>query len=350
MRPVKLFFICCMLCFCQTPDLHAQSSRPTKIDVAITDSPLMELIKTIEMQTDYTFMINTSINPEQHISVVVKQASIPEILDIALKGIPISYEIVGKQIVLKKAADTSQRNRLSGKITDSKGTPLVGVTVLIKGTSIGTTTNIEGKYSFVMDKPGGTLVISYLGYESQEISINNRTVIDIVLQDETHAIEDVVVIGYGTKNKTKIVGAVNQVSSETFENKAISNLGQALQGAIPNLNITFSDGQINRNATYNIRGTTSINGGNPLVLIDGVPGNLNLITPEDIQTVSVLKDASSAAIYGAQASYGVILVTTKKGESEKPRFRYSGSFGFSQPLKTPRILMDSKKYVENWLL
>lgn len=346
MRPVKLFFICCMLCFCQTPDLHAQSSHSIRIDVNISDSPLMELIKIIEARTDYRVMFNTSIDLEQHISIAVKQATIPEILDIALKGKPINYEIVGKQIVLKKAADTSQRNRLSGKITDSKGTPLVGVTVLIKGTSIGTTTNIEGKYSFVMDKPGGTLVISYLGYESQEISINNRTVIDIVLQDETHAIEDVVVIGYGTKNKTKIVGAVNQVSSETFENKAISNLGQALQGAIPNLNITFSDGQINRNASYNIRGTTSINGGNPLVLIDGVPGNLNLITPEDIQTVSVLKDASSAAIYGAQASYGVILVTTKKGESEKPRFRYSGSFGFSQPLKTPRILMDSKKYVD----
>lgn len=335
-----------MLCLCQTTDMQAQTSPSVKLDISLTDSPLMELIKTIEARTDYTFLINTSINPGQHVTVDVRQASIPEILDIALKGKPVDYEIAGKQIVLKKAVERFQARRLTGKVTDSKGNPLVGVTVLVKGTTIGTSTNAKGEYAFTLNKPGGTLVVSYLGYESQEISINNRTAIDVILRDEAHSIEDVVVIGYGTKNKTKIVGAVNQVSSETFENKAIANVGQALQGAIPNLNITFSDGQINRNASYNIRGTTSINGGSPLVLIDGTPGNLNLIAPEDIQSVSVLKDASSAAIYGAQASYGVILVTTKKGESDKPKFRYSGSFGFSQPLKTPRILMDSEKYVD----
>lgn len=338
--------MCCMLCLCQTTDMQAQTSPSVKLDISLTDSPLMELIKTIEARTDYTFLINTSINPGQHVTVDVRQASIPEILDIALKGKPVDYEIAGKQIVLKKAVERFQARRLTGKVTDSKGNPLVGVTVLVKGTTIGTSTNAKGEYAFTLNKPGGTLVVSYLGYESQEISINNRTAIDVILRDEAHSIEDVVVIGYGTKNKTKIVGAVNQVSSETFENKAIANVGQALQGAIPNLNITFSDGQINRNASYNIRGTTSINGGSPLVLIDGTPGNLNLIAPEDIQSVSVLKDASSAAIYGAQASYGVILVTTKKGESDKPKFRYSGSFGFSQPLKTPRILMDSEKYVD----
>jgi len=335
-----------MLWLCPTAELHAQAAASVKLDISLTDSPLMELIKTIEARTNYTFLTNTSVNPEQSVTVVAKQASIAEILDIALKGTPVDYEIAGTQIVLKKAAGRPQTRRLTGRVTDSKGNPLVGVTVLIKGTAIGTSTNVKGEYAFTSDKLGGTLIVSYLGYETQEIGIGSRTAIDVVLQDDAHAIEDVVVIGYGTKNKTKIVGAVNQVSSETFENKAIANVGQALQGAIPNLNITFSDGQINRNASYNIRGTTSINGGSPLVLIDGTPGNLNLIAPEDIQTVSVLKDASSAAIYGAQASYGVILVTTKKGESDKPKFRYSGSFGFSQPLKTPRILMDTEKYVD----
>ena len=184
--------MCCMLCLCQTTDLHAQTSSPVKLDISLTDSPLMELIKTIEAWTDYTFLINTSINPEQHITVVAKQATIPEILDIALKGKPINYEIAGKQIILKKAAGQPQVRRLTGKVSDSKENPLVGVTVLVKGTTIGTSTNVRGEYALTLDKPGGILVVSYLGYESQEISINNRTSIDVVLQDETHSIEDVV--------------------------------------------------------------------------------------------------------------------------------------------------------------
>lgn len=336
--------------------IYAADSYAQRTHLTIRENKieLGELFKKIEQQTDfYFFYSNNQINKHTKVSVDVKDKTIFEILDIVLNNTDIAYQVNDKAIVLstKGQSDFKIENqqqvkrRITGKVVDEGSDPIIGANIIEAGTTNGTVTDIDG--NFVLDvTDGATIRVSYIGYLEQEIVTSGRTTFNVMLIEDMKALEEVVVIGYGTKNKNQIVGAVNQVTSETFSNKAVSNVGQALQGAIPNLNISFSDGQINRNASMNIRGMTSINGGSPLILIDGVPGSMNLIHPEDIASISVLKDASSAAIYGAQASYGVILITTKKGESEKPRFRYSVNAGFGQPLKTPKVLMDGIQYVD----
>lgn len=239
-----------------------------------------------------------------------------------------------------------QQMTISGTVIDESGFPLVGAVVKNNATGDYSTTDGRGRYSLTVKSSSDVIEVNYLGYKPYEAMAGTQSNLEIVLVEDSQLLEETIVIGYGSKNKTKIVGSVNQVTSETFADKAIMNVGQALQGAIPNLNITVTDGKLNRNPTYNIRGLNSINGGSPLVLVDGVQGDINLVAPEDIESVSVLKDASSAAIYGAQASFGVILVTTKHGDSEKPKFRFTSNVGFSQPLKTPQLLMDGIKYAD----
>lgn len=335
-----------------TDKSFAQSAKMT---FDLRNSTIKDVLELIEKKSEFTFMFeNSMIDVDAKVDISAKEESVEIILDRLLNK-NLEYRIIGKQIVLfaaesnaSKVSDVEpqERRNVSGKITDMSGSPLPGVTVVVKNYKQGTVTNANGNYSLTSIPKDAILVFSFIGMKTQEVNVGSKTVINIVLGEETVGIEEVVVIGYGTKNKSKVIGAVNQVTVESFTDKAVTNVGQALQGAIPNLNITFSDGQINRNASFNIRGFNSINGGSPLILIDGVPGNINLISPEDIESVSVLKDASSAAIYGAQASYGVILVTTKKGITDKPKFRYTSNFGFGQPLKTPRILLDGIKYVD----
>lgn len=235
---------------------------------------------------------------------------------------------------------------ITGSVRDNKGQPLEGVTVAESGTTNMVYTNSTGNFSISVATGSVSLVFSSVGFASQTVPLSQRTTLEVQLVIANEDLGKVIVVGYGTKAKNKVVGAVTQVGSEAFKNRPVTNLGQALQGVIPNLNISFGDGQIGRAASFNIRGFNSINGGTPLVLIDGVPGDINMITPEDIETVSVLKDASSAAIYGARASFGVILITTKNGKKGKTRVRYTNNFGNSQPLRTPKTVGDPLQAAE----
>lgn len=238
-----------------------------------------------------------------------------------------------------------QNQTVSGHITDAdNGVPLAGARIEVKGTSIMTSTNEEGAYRLDLPERAAVLLVSYMGYRSTEVTIRGRVTIDISLVSDARALEDVVVVGYGTQSKTKVTGAVNQVGAEVFKNRPIVNLAQGLQGAIPNLNISFGDGQLNRGGDFNLRGFTSINGGSPLILIDGTPGEINQLNPEDVESVTVLKDASSAAIYGARAAFGVVLVTTKKGQSGKPQIRYTNNFGTGSPIRIPRVYLNSLEH------
>jgi TonB-linked SusC/RagA family outer membrane protein len=325
-------------------------SQATKLTLKMSDSKIIEVLDAIEEQSEFFFLFNQKlVDVERKVDIDVQGKSIDFILQNLFAGTNVNHMVLDRQIVLttfKEELLPQQQPAVSGKVTDTGGLSLPGVTVVVKGTTQGTVTNADGEYSLSNIPEDATLVFSFVGMRTQEVVVGEQRNINITMEEETIGIEEVVAIGYGTKNKNQIIGSVNQVTAETFKDKAVTNIGQALQGAIPNLNISFSDGQINRNASINIRGFTSINGGSPLILIDGVPGNINLISPEDIESISVLKDASSAAIYGAQASYGVILVTTKKGKTDKPQFRYTSNYGFGQPIKTPKILMDGQKYVE----
>ncbi len=212
---------------------------------------------------------------------------------------------------------------LTGTVTDANGEPLIGVNVLIKGAGAGTSTDIDGRFTLDDVAEDAILVISYVGFQTQEVPVGGRTVLNIVLEEDTQMLDEVVVVGYGTQKKVNLTGAVGTAGSEVLENRAITSLGQGLLGVVSGLNINYNSGNPNESADFNIRGFESISGGEPLILVDGIPMDVERINPNDIESVSVLKDASSAAIYGARAAFGVILVTTKKGQQGKLNVNFS---------------------------
>ncbi len=212
---------------------------------------------------------------------------------------------------------------VTGIVTDTEGEPLIGVNVLIEGTDIGTSTDYEGRFTLYNVSTDAILVFSYIGYQTQSFAVDGQTDISIVLEGDSQLLDEVVVVGYGTQKKVNLTGAVGTAGSEVFENRAITSLGQGLLGVVPGLNIDYNSGNPNEGADFNIRGFESISGGEPLILVDGIPMNVERINPNDIESVSVLKDASSAAIYGARAAFGVILVTTKKGQQGKLNINFS---------------------------
>lgn len=242
----------------------------------------------------------------------------------------------------------SQQSSVSGKITDSSGFPLPGVTVVVKGTTQGTITDANGEYTLTNLPANATLVFSFVGMKAQEVVVGSQTSISLALEEETIGLEEVVAIGYGTQKKVNLTGSVSNVTSDILENRPITNVGQGLQGEISNLNVTPNSGAPGQGASFNIRGTTSLSGGGPLVLVNGVSMDINQINPQDIDNITVLKDGASAAIYGARAAYGVILITTKSGKaSTKPLISLTTNFSSNSPTR----LMDwfnSKEIVE-WM-
>lgn len=220
---------------------------------------------------------------------------------------------------------------ITGTVTDLQGDPLYGVSVTVKDTpSTVSITDLDGRYSIDAES-NSTLVFNYVGCLPEEIKVNNRTAIDVVLRDNTEVLDEVVVVGYGSQRKVNLTGAVASVSSEVFEDRATNSVTQMLQGAMPNVNISVNTGAPGAGGSLSIRGQGSINSNSPLVLIDGVPGSIDQVNPSDIQSVTALKDASSAAIYGARAAFGVILVTTKRATEGKTRVSYSGFVSWSEP-------------------
>ncbi|MDR1454264.1 MAG: TonB-dependent receptor [Tannerella sp.] len=227
------------------------------------------------------------------------------------------------------------KSRISGTVVDRTGEAVIGANIVEKGVKMnGTVTDADGKFSLEV-APGATLTVSYIGYVTQEVAVGNRTSLNITLSEDSKALEEVVVVGYGTQRKVNLTGAVAQVTGEVLENRPIVNLSQGLQGVIPNLNVTLNSGAPGQSTSLNVRGNTSLNGGSPLVLVDNVQMSADLVNPEDIASISVLKDAASAAIYGARAAYGVILITTKNGrKGQAPRVSLSTSGYWQSPAKT----------------
>src|SRR5690606_35027487 len=215
---------------------------------------------------------------------------------------------------------------VNGQVVDENSDPLPGATITVEGTTRGTITDLEGSYSITVPEEG-ILVFSYIGYEATRIPVDNRSQIDVTLKTDMSSLEKVVVVGYGTQRRGNLTGAVDQVSSEVFENRPMTNLNQGLQGVLPNVNIRMMDGNPSGAPVINIRGTTSIGaGGNALVLIDNVEGDPSMLNPNDIESVTVLKDAASASIYGARGAFGVVLITTKKAPEDRMQITYSTNY------------------------
>lgn len=228
------------------------------------------------------------------------------------------------------------QNEITGKVTDENGAPLPGVNITIEGTDKGTTTNFDGEYKIDADK-GQKLIFSSVGFEDQEIEVGSEYEINITMS-EGSSLDEVIIVGYGEQKKANLTGAVSEVSADAFENRPIANLGEGLQGKVPNLQISPGNAP-GEGSSFNIRGFTSINGGEPLILVDGVEQDPNLINPNDVESVSVLKDGASTAIYGSRAAYGVVLINTKSGKKdESPTINISSSYAVTDRTVKPRYV------------
>jgi TonB-linked SusC/RagA family outer membrane protein len=210
----------------------------------------------------------------------------------------------------------AQNGEITGRIMDEEGLPLPGVSVVIKGTTAGTVSNSDGTYSLNNVSQDASLVFSFVGMKTKEVVVGNQTTINVTLEAEAYSLAEVVAVGYGTQKKANLTGSVDMVTADRLENRPITNVGEGLQGLIPNLNVTIFSGDPTRSTDLNVRGFESINGGEPLILVDGVPMDLNRINPQDIESITVLKDAAAGAVYGARAAFGVIMVETKKGSGD----------------------------------
>lgn len=234
---------------------------------------------------------------------------------------------------------------VNGTVADEKGEPLIGATVFVKGTQTGIVTDVEGVFLIEVPSRNAVLQISYTGYGSQEIVVGNQSQIKVVLSSDNNILDEVVVVGYGTQKKANLTGAVSVVTSEALERRPITSAGAGLQGLVPNLNITMRNGDPSQPADFNIRGFESINGGSPLILVDGVPMDLERINPNDIASVNVLKDASAAAVYGARAAFGVILIETKKGKAGKVNIQLSTELSTAKPILNLDLVTDPYEFV-----
>ena len=244
---------------------------------------------------------------------------------------------------------TQQSETATGTVLDELGEGVIGASVVVKGTTNGVVTDIDGNFSLQNVKKGDVLQVSFVGYATQEVKWNG-TPLTITLKEDTEMLEEVVVVGYGTQKKTNLTGSVSMVDSKALEARPVANVSQALQGVVPGLNmsVTGSGGQLDSEMSMNIRGTGNLGTGSsasPLVLIDGIEGNMNTVNPNDIASISVLKDAASASIYGARAAFGVIMITTKSGKEGKTNVNYSGNVRFSSPTNLPEM-MDSYMFAQ----
>jgi len=236
----------------------------------------------------------------------------------------------------------AQSQNIKGTVLDNENQAIAGVNVIVKGIpGRGTTTDANGKFSIDVDNENNILVFSFIGFTTKEIVAGNKTDLKVRLEYDPKALGEVVIVGYGAQKKANLTGAVDQVSAKALENRAMPNLTQGLQGVMPNLNIRLLDGKPTQAPSYNIRGTTSIGqGGSALILIDGVEGDPSLINPNDVQTVTMLKDAAASSIYGARAVFGVVLITTKKPEGGKTSVNYSTNYASKSPVVKPDFVTD----------
>ncbi len=289
---------------------------------------LVKVFEEITKQTGYQFFYADEVlSTAKPVNVDIKNAGIRAVLDICFKDQQLDYTISEKTIVIKRKAVIPAVNlpptaptaiEVNGKITDENGQPLVGVTVLLKGTNIGTKTDANGNYS-IEAPPNSTLVISYVGYETTEIKTGSRTIISVELKLAVTQGEQVVVVGYGTQKKSDVTGAVSKVEIEKATAIPTTNVAEMIRGQAAGVQVTLGSARPGGTSDILIRGRNSITGGNaPLIVLDGFPiPDINDVNPDDIASIEVLKDAASQAIYGARASNGVILITTKKGKTGK---------------------------------
>ncbi len=328
-----------------------KSVKDINVSVKLHDASLEDAIREIESKTSFNFTFEEQdILKRAGINIKAKNQSLDQVLLEIAKSAKVEFKQVNSNIHIKAVEineEEFQGRAITGKIISSEDQlGLPGANVIVKGTSTGTVTDIDGNYSLNVPDNGEFLVFSSVGFLTQEVAIGTQSSINLAMEPDVTSLDEIVVVGYGTQQKVNLTGAVGTAKGEVLENRPIVNAGEGLQGVIPNLNITIRNGDPSDTRTdFNIRGYESINGGSPLVLIDGVPGNINRLNPSDIENISVLKDAAAAAVYGARAAFGVVLVETKSGKSGKMNVSFGAEFAAAKPIMFIDPITDPYDYV-----
>ena len=325
-------------------------SQTAVINLHMNNATVEDVINDIEEQSEFRFLYNKKIvNVESKVSIKARNESITAVLDNLFRDADISYAISDRQIVLNKRAvflaalpaiAQQTGKRITGTVTDRSGDPIAGANVMEKGLSNGTSTEADGNFALTV-KEDAVLQVSYVGYITQEInvsSVTGREPLIIRLPEDTQMLEEVIVVGFGTQKKVNLTGSVSVADAKVFRERPVASASQALQGMVPGLLITQFEGGPSYDPVIQIRGIGTVGKGSSagvLVLIDGMEGDINTINPQDIESVSVLKDAAASSIYGSRAPFGVMLVTTKKGKLGKPTLNYNNSFRWNTPVHLP---------------
>lgn len=352
---MKSVFLACFL-LGLFPIITWANPQNTKLSINMNNTTLSELFDVIKQQTSYSFWYDVNdVNENKSISVNANDRTVKDIIETALDNNGLEVSVTGNHIVIsKKASFTStQQNKrvIKGKVLDSAG-PVIGATVMEDGTSNAIGTDIDGNFTLSLTEKAKTITVSYIGYQSQTINLTpNKNDYNITLLEDSQLLEEIVVVGYGVQKKANLTGSVATVNySKELENRPITNASQALSGKISGVSVSQNGGSPGSDgATIRIRGVGTLNNSDPLVLIDGVEGRLAELNPNDIASITVLKDAASAAIYGSRAANGVVLVETKRGDgSDKVSINYNGYFGFKQLNRKYDIISNSAEYMEIW--
>lgn len=368
---LSILFLCLSVLTVVASESYSQT---TKLSLSLQNVALEKVLLTIEEQSQYRFFYSEKVNVGQKVSIDSRQMGINEILNTILEGTDITYKLIDRQIALLNKSEEStnfgsvQSNPVRGSVTNKVGEPLPGVTVVVKGTNNGAITDSNGNYSLSNVSANATLSFSFIGMKTVDVAVNAKTLINVVLEDETIGIDEVVAIGYGTVRKSDLTGSVVSVGADKLKDRPYGNALQSLSGQVSGVQITQTQGAPGLAPSIKVRGASSINAGTtPLYVIDGIPledntirsgdgsssssnmdfnrNPMNYINPNDIESIEILKDASSAAIYGSRGANGVVIITTKQGKAGKTKIEASYEFSIANVNRTIEV-MDAKEWME----
>lgn len=338
--------------------LASSLSLSAQITISLKNQSTRDVIREIERVSDYRFFFNVGLSDlDKRISIDVKDSDIQSVMSEIERQTSISYVIKeNNQVVLMDGSDDlpemeprqAIKRSVTGTVFDMRGEPVIGANVMVKGTRLGAVTDMDGRFALEVPE-GATLQISYIGYIDQSVEVGQQTVLKITLEEDAQALDEVVVVGYGAQKKVNLTGAVSSVKMEALEDRPVTNATNALAGVAAGLMVSNSGGSTPgyESQKIRIRGQGTLNNSDPLIVIDGMTGlSISDINPQDIENISVLKDAASSAIYGSRAANGVILITTKKGSESAPRITYTGNVSFEKVSKRLNLVTDYADYME----
>lgn len=340
---ITLFLLFFGIFFAQAATGYSQGAE---ITLDLKSTSIKKICEEIERNSDFRFIFagNAKEIINEKVEITANSQNINEILINILSNTNLKYRILENQVVIyhddtkiipekieeivPELITQQQKKQITGKVIDANGEPVIGANIVEKGTTNGTVTNIDGIFTLNVGNDA-VLQISFIGYLAQEMNTTGKTTYGITLIEDTQALEELIVVGYGTQNRENLTGAIGHIKADDIATRPTPNITSALQGLIPGLNVKPNSGNPRNTHEINLRGFNSLSGGSPLVLVDGIEGQLEMINPSDIESITVLKDAASSAIYGARGSFGVVLVTTKKGTEGAIRINYNNNFGWT---------------------